>query len=46
MIRMMDANTEVTRPVVDKTFPFDQAIAAYAYLESQNHIGKVVIEVA
>jgi NADPH:quinone reductase-like Zn-dependent oxidoreductase len=33
-------------PVIDKVFPFDQAHAAYEYLTSQNHVGKVVIEVA
>jgi NADPH:quinone reductase-like Zn-dependent oxidoreductase len=31
------------RPVVDKVFPFEQAIQAYRYLESASHIGKVVI---
>ncbi|OAX37724.1 NAD(P)-binding protein [Rhizopogon vinicolor AM-OR11-026] len=34
------------RPVVDKIFPFEQAIEAYSYLESQKHVGKVVIKVA
>ncbi|KAF4575282.1 hypothetical protein EYR40_004983 [Pleurotus pulmonarius] len=34
------------RPVVDKVFPFDQALEAYKYLESQAHVGKVVIKVA
>ena len=43
---MMNANPEVTRPVVDKVFPFDKALDAYAYLESQKHVGKVVIKVA
>ncbi|KDQ29672.1 hypothetical protein PLEOSDRAFT_1093093 [Pleurotus ostreatus PC15] len=33
------------RPVVDKVFPFDQALEAYRYLESQAHFGKVVIKV-
>ncbi|KAJ8586615.1 NAD(P)-binding protein [Rhizopogon salebrosus TDB-379] len=33
-------------PVVDKVFPFEQAIEAYSYLESQKHVGKVVIKVA
>jgi NADPH:quinone reductase-like Zn-dependent oxidoreductase len=32
-------------PVVDKTFDFDQARAAYEYLQSGNHFGKVVIKV-
>ncbi|KIJ37709.1 hypothetical protein M422DRAFT_33607 [Sphaerobolus stellatus SS14] len=33
------------RPVIDKVFSFDQAREAYEYLESQKHIGKVVIKV-
>jgi NADPH:quinone reductase-like Zn-dependent oxidoreductase len=45
-----DLNRFVTaaaiRPVIDKVFPFDQARDAYAYLESANHFGKVVIKVA
>lgn len=46
MNRLIEANPEVTKPVVDKVFPFEQAIDAYAYLESQKHVGKVVIKVA
>ncbi|GBE77140.1 NAD-P-binding protein [Sparassis latifolia] len=34
------------KPVVNKVFPFEQAREAYAYLESQKHIGKVVIKVS
>jgi NADPH:quinone reductase-like Zn-dependent oxidoreductase len=33
-------------PVIDRTFAFDEAPAAYRYLESQAHFGKVVIQVA
>ncbi|KAF8130167.1 hypothetical protein EV363DRAFT_1432092 [Boletus edulis] len=32
-------------PVVDKVFPFEEAIEGYSYLESQKHVGKVVIKV-
>jgi NADPH:quinone reductase-like Zn-dependent oxidoreductase len=32
-----------TRPVVDRVFPFADAVAAYRYLESGAHFGKVVI---
>lgn len=32
-------------PAIDRTFGFDQAREAYAYLESAKHFGKVVIEV-
>ncbi len=31
------------RPVIDRTFAFDEADAAYRYLESGGHFGKVVI---
>ena len=34
------------KPVVDKVFSFDKAQEAYKYLESQKHVGKVVIKVA
>ena len=33
------------QPVVDKVFEFNQAQEAYKYLESQKHVGKVVIKV-
>jgi NADPH:quinone reductase-like Zn-dependent oxidoreductase len=33
------------RPVIDRVFPFDQAVAAYQHLESGTHFGKVVIRV-
>lgn len=33
-------------PVVDKVFPFAEAKEAYKYLESQKHVGKVVIRVS
>jgi NADPH:quinone reductase-like Zn-dependent oxidoreductase len=33
------------KPVVDRVFPFDQAIAAYQHLEGGTHFGKVVIKV-
>ena len=48
--RFEDMNRLITareiRPVVDKIFPFEQATEAYPYLESQKHVGKVVIKVA
>ncbi len=31
------------RPIVDKTFPLDQAAEAHAYLEAGDHVGKVVL---
>ena len=33
------------RPVVDRTFPFEQAIDAYKYLQSGSHFGKVVVTI-
>jgi NADPH:quinone reductase-like Zn-dependent oxidoreductase len=34
------------KPVIDKVFPFDDAKAAYRYLESAAHFGKVVIRMS
>ena len=34
------------KPVVDKVFDFEQAQEAYKHLESQKHLGKVVIKVS
>lgn len=33
------------RPVIDRVFPFDHAKAALRHLESQTHLGKVVIAI-
>ena len=33
-------------PVIDSVFEFDEAVTAYKRLESQKHIGKVVIRVS
>ncbi|KAF8999882.1 NAD(P)-binding protein [Cyathus striatus] len=46
MNRMIVANPDVTRPVIDKVFSFEEATKAYAHLESQKHVGKVVIKVS
>lgn len=32
-------------PFIDRSFPFDQARKAYDYLQSQKHIGKVIIDI-
>lgn len=37
--------THRIRPAIDRTFPFEEAPAAYAHLESGAHFGKVVVEV-
>jgi NADPH:quinone reductase-like Zn-dependent oxidoreductase len=34
------------RPVVDRVFPFEQAVDAFRYLESGSHFGKVCIRVS
>jgi NADPH:quinone reductase-like Zn-dependent oxidoreductase len=34
------------KPIIDRAFPFDQAQAAFAHLESGFHLGKVVIRCA
>ncbi|CAK5266135.1 unnamed protein product [Mycena citricolor] len=44
--RLMAANPEVTRPLIDKVFPFEQAKEAFKRLSGQAHIGKVVIKMA
>jgi len=31
------------RPVIDRVFPFEEAAAAYAYMDSGAHMGKIVI---
>lgn len=46
MNRLISANPEKTRPIVDRVFSFEEAKKAYDYLASQAHVGKVVIQVA
>ncbi|KAJ7260484.1 alcohol dehydrogenase superfamily protein [Mycena haematopus] len=45
MNKLITANPKTTRPIVDRVFPFTEAKAAFAHLESQAHVGKVVIKV-
>ncbi|KAF9045162.1 hypothetical protein BJ165DRAFT_1475758 [Panaeolus papilionaceus] len=45
MVRLLEANPETTRPVIDRAFNYDETIKAFEHLESQNHVGKVVIRV-
>ncbi|KAJ6575860.1 NAD-P-binding protein [Mycena sp. CBHHK59/15] len=33
------------RPVIDKVFRFEETKEAYGYLESQTHVGKIVIQI-
>ncbi|KAF8143110.1 alcohol dehydrogenase superfamily protein [Mycena galopus ATCC 62051] len=44
MNRLISANIEATRPVIDKVFGFEDLKTAYAHLASQTHVGKVVIK--
>ncbi|KVL44606.1 NADPH:quinone oxidoreductase [Burkholderia cepacia] len=44
VVRVVDAKR--IKPVVDRVFGFDEAPQAYAYLQSGQHFGKVVIRVA
>lgn len=34
------------KPVIDKVFEFEDLQDAYRYLESQQHVGKVVVKIA
>ncbi|MFO0929283.1 MAG: NAD(P)-dependent alcohol dehydrogenase [Gemmataceae bacterium] len=45
MFEAMNRAIELHRlqPIVDRVFPFDEAVAAFRYLESGSHFGKVVI---
>jgi len=46
MFREMNRAIELhgLRPVIDRTFPFEKAREAYEYFSSQQHMGKVVLE--
>ena len=44
LIRAVDALK--LKPIIDKVFPFEQVKEAYRHLESQKHIGKVVISLS
>ncbi|KAJ7197786.1 alcohol dehydrogenase superfamily protein [Mycena pura] len=46
MNRLLSAHPETTRPVIDRVFPFEDARGAFAHLQSQAHVGKVVIKVS
>ncbi|KAJ6566465.1 alcohol dehydrogenase superfamily protein [Mycena capillaripes] len=43
--KLLEANPDATRPVIDRVFPFEQAKDAFAYFEGRGHVGKVVIKV-
>jgi NADPH:quinone reductase-like Zn-dependent oxidoreductase len=41
LLSAMQAST--LRPVIDRVFPFSQAVDAYRHLGGRTHVGKVVI---
>lgn len=43
LARAVEANG--IEPVIDRSFSFEEAIDAYAYFQTQQHVGKVVIRV-
>ncbi|KAF9054146.1 NAD-P-binding protein [Panaeolus papilionaceus] len=46
MNRLIDAHPKYMKPIIDSTFKFEEALSAYARLKSQQHVGKVCIQVA
>jgi NADPH:quinone reductase-like Zn-dependent oxidoreductase len=42
MIRAITANR--VKPVIDRRFPLQDVVAAFGYYESQQHFGKVCLE--
>ncbi|KAJ7597942.1 hypothetical protein C8J56DRAFT_331057 [Mycena floridula] len=46
MNRLLAAHPEATRPLIDRVFPFEDAVKAWIHLESQAHVGKIVIKVS
>ncbi|KAL1943202.1 hypothetical protein VTO73DRAFT_4277 [Trametes versicolor] len=49
-VQFEDMNRLITavklKPIVDKVFAFENAHEAYEYLDSQKHVGKVIIQVS
>jgi NADPH:quinone reductase-like Zn-dependent oxidoreductase len=37
--------THRLRPVIDRVFPFEEAVAAYRYYESASPFGKAIIKI-
>jgi NADPH:quinone reductase-like Zn-dependent oxidoreductase len=38
--------TSRTKPVIDRTFPFDQVKDAFSYMASGAHFGKIAISIS
>jgi NADPH:quinone reductase-like Zn-dependent oxidoreductase len=45
LLALLDSH-DVPPPVIDRTFPLDEAAAAHAYLETGAGFGKVVLTIA
>lgn len=39
-------NASQIRPVIDRVFAFEEYAEAMRYLESQRHVGKIIVKVA
>ena len=46
MNRAIEANLEKTVPIIGQVFKLEEVIDAYAHLESQKHVGKIVVRVS
>ncbi|NDE34271.1 MAG: NAD(P)-dependent alcohol dehydrogenase, partial [Gammaproteobacteria bacterium] len=44
MIRAIEAND--LRPVLDRTYPLEEMVEAFKHLESQSHVGKIVLAIS
>lgn len=44
MIRAIEANN--LRPVLDRTYPLEDMVEAFKHLESQSHVGKIVLAIS
>ena len=43
LVRFVEVNR--IEPIIDRSFPFDEAAGAYGYLQAGQHFGKVVIDI-
>ncbi|KAL0573821.1 hypothetical protein V5O48_008129 [Marasmius crinis-equi] len=46
MNRLIASHPDTTRPLIDSVFAFEDTLKAFEHLESQKHVGKVVIKLA
>ena len=43
LVRFVEVNR--IEPIIDRSFPFDEAAGAYEYLQAGQHFGRVVIDI-